>query len=52
MFVCLAVIIDKLGHKILSKIIVDSTSEDEETKWRRYGFLSFGLVLFFNQARA
>ena len=31
-----SVIIDKLGHKILSKIIVDSTSEDEETKWRRW----------------
>ncbi|KAH1241319.1 Prostaglandin E synthase 2 [Glycine max] len=31
-----SVIIDKLGHKILSKKIVDSTSEDEETKWRRW----------------
>uniref|UniRef100_A0A0R0G4L2 GST N-terminal domain-containing protein n=1 Tax=Glycine max TaxID=3847 RepID=A0A0R0G4L2_SOYBN len=29
-----SVIIDNLGHKILSKIIVDSTFEDEETKWR------------------
>ncbi|WVZ15502.1 hypothetical protein V8G54_013068 [Vigna mungo] len=29
-------IIDKLGLKILSKKIPESTSEDEETKWRRY----------------
>lgn len=31
-----SVIIDKLGLKILSKKIADSTSEDEETKWRRW----------------
>ncbi|XP_047179561.1 prostaglandin E synthase 2-like [Vigna umbellata] len=29
-------IIDKLGLKILSKKIPESTSEDEETKWRRW----------------
>ncbi|QCD92298.1 prostaglandin-E synthase [Vigna unguiculata] len=29
-------IIDKLGLKILSKKIPDSTSEDEETKWRQW----------------
>lgn len=43
-----AVIIDKLGQKIIPEKRADSASEDdEETKWRRYMAIYFITYVYF-----